>query len=255
MIRAPLSLALLAACAADVPPVPGPEPAAPPVRPPAAPAVTPRELPEGWDRVAPLLFEDALESVLRAGAGPWSEAALADLEQGLRGQGGVAVRAAVLLAHSPDPTATEALIARLEERAVAPARGLDAGDLVAAAALAGRGLESGVPQRLEALAVGGEPHPDLEVRVECARSALAGGRDGVVPWLVKVLRALTPAEADDPPDWERVETLAWAKSRAAEALSRRAGVPCTFRPDASWADQMAQASDLETLLEELLSRE
>ena len=51
----------------------------------------------------------------------------------------------------------------------------------------------------------------------------------VVPFLVRVLRAGTPAEKDDPGDWEPSIHLTWSKHRAAEALSLRAGVPCEFR--------------------------
>ena len=37
-----------------------------------------------------------------------------------------------------------------------------------------------------ALAVASEPHPDFEVRVECAVSALDGGREEVIEFLIKV---------------------------------------------------------------------
>ena len=42
--------------------------------------------------------------------------------------------------------------------------------------------------------------------------------------------------------------MAWAKTRAAEALSLRAGVECTFRPDGSLDHQEEEARRLQALL-------
>lgn len=209
----------------------------------------PRELPEGWEYSPPSVFE-RLVSALTADDSRivWSSAALASLTRVLDQSDGSAVRAAVLLAHSDADRATQILVQRLEQRAPSVSRSLDAGDLVAAAALARRGADLGVPQRLESLALGPRPHPGLEVRVECARSALLSNREAVVPFLLRVLRAGTPAENQDPGDWERVETLFWAKSRAARVLSDRAGVPVTFRPDGSYEHQIEEAARLERLL-------
>ncbi len=253
----PAALVVLVACSAPQSPPTEEEPPptaeeAPVPTPPAEgarPAPAQRELPATWTSASPLAFERLVDSLAAEGGElRWSAPALETLAAALRRQDEVAVRAAVLVAHSADRSATEVLLARLEERAVAPNRGLDAGDIVAAGALAQRTLEADDARRLEALVVGDEPHPDLEVRVECARAALGAGRDAVIPFLLTVLRALTPAEREHPADWERVTTLAWAKSRAAQALSLRAGVECVFRPDGSWEEQMAEAERLEGLL-------
>ena len=243
----------LTACGS--PPEPGPAPIPAPrvwsSRPPRTPREVPwseRDLGQGWDTLDPLDFEALVDEIAGVTAPfRWSATALDHLALGLDRQDGVSVRAAVLLAHSRHDSVVEVLMARLEKREAAPARPLDAGDLVAAAALEGRAAAN-APARLESLATGENPHPILNVRVECARVALRGGRAGVAPFLLRVLRALTPAELTDPGDWERITTMAWAKSRAAEALSQRAGVPCVFRADGSWDDQMAEADRLEGLL-------
>ena len=201
-----------------------------------------QDLPAAWDTTPPSEFERQVAR-LSAGRVAWSAASLDTLRAALAVPDAAAVRATVLLAYDPSTAATEVLIGRLEARAHAPQRGLDAGDLVAAAALDGRGVEA----RLVVLVIGDAPHPDLEVRVECARTALRAGREDVVPFLLTVLRALTPAEREHAPDWERVTTLMWAKSRAGEALSARLGIECRVRPDGSWTDQMAEADRLEGL--------
>jgi hypothetical protein len=201
----------------------------------------PRDLPAAWDQVVPSAFEQEV-AALQAGV-TWTDVALTRLAEALDAQDASSVRAAVLLAYSPDPASTEVLLARLEARGDSGSRSLDAGDLVAAAALAGRGAS--VAARLVPLVVGPRPHPDLEVRVEIARSALAAGREQVVPFLLTVLRALTPAEREHPADWPRVETMMWAKTRAGEALAARLGEVSRVRPDGSWADQMAEADRLE----------
>ena len=251
-------LAALAGCRGDSggsafpPPVEtlpavGPE-AEPPQVMPAFPA---RELPEGWDRVPPRSFEDLLPQVREAGGRfAWSPSALGRLVQALGRADETSVRAAVLLAHSSHPSAVTALLARLEARAVPAARGLDGGDVVAAAALSEAALAANDVQRLVELASGPAPHPVLDVRVEIARSALAHGAEQVIPFLIRVLRAMTPAEADDPPDWERVTTLAWPKTRAAEALGAYLGEARPFPADGSWEDQMRAAERFEELAAE-----
>ena len=202
------------------------------------------ELPADWREVPPWTFARRVGELPEGGV-TWSAAERAELAQALGEVGPNATRAAVLLARDESPEVTRLLLDRLLQHAPAPERALEGGDLVIAAALAGRGVE----EQLIALASGPSPHPDLEVRVECARSALAAGREEVVPFLLTVLRALTPAERDHPADWPRMTTMMWPKSRAAEALSARLGIPCTFRPDGSWADQMAEADRLERLFE------
>jgi hypothetical protein len=120
--------------------------------------------------------------------------------------------------------------------------------LIAAAALQERLGDAELRARVVKLAEGASPHPDLEVRVECARVALGAGSDEVVPFLLRVLRVMTPDEALDPPDWQPVTTLYWAKHRAAQALSLRAAVTIEFLPDASYEDQASQAARLEQAL-------
>lgn len=209
-----------------------------------------RAAPDGWKQAPPATFETIVEEV-RSWSGPWtwSEQAQVSFGAALDSPGSQAVHAAVLLAHDRSPRSFEVLLARLEGRHVAETRELDAGDVVGAAALENLTPGPGQLQRLVALAEGPAPHPDLEVRVEIARSALALGADEVIPFLIRVLRALTPAEREDPGDWPRITTLFWAKSRAAEALTARAGERrVRFRPDSSWEDQAAEAGRLEALL-------
>ena len=223
-----------------------------------------QEPPLAWRSGSVSEFERTLETWQACPPGTeLSASGLADLRAGLSEGGQLAVRAAVLLARSGDARATQVLIERLEERVPAPRRTDDAADVVAAGALAGwpatpddqtkRGTEPpaedrGIGARLALLAAGEKPHPDLEVRVECARSALSRGRTDVVPFLLRVLRAETPTQHLDPPDWERVETVTWAKTRAAEALALHLGVRQELRPDGSFAHIEAEVHRYEKLL-------
>jgi len=202
-----------------------------------------RELAASWDQSGPWDFE---RYALGLGPGSWSTSARRALAEALSGEGERSVRAAVLLARG-GPGDLDALRARLEQRAEETLRHGDAAEVVAAAALARYGAGEVVPLLVE-LADGGRPHPDLEVRVECGAGALDRGRTEVIPFLLRVLHAGTPAELSDPIDWTPVDTLAWSKSRAAEALSRRAGVPCRFQPDGPFADQEREAARLAALL-------
>jgi hypothetical protein len=104
------------------------------------------------------------------------------------------------------------------------------------------------------LVEGKRPHPDLEVRVECARVLLLAGNGAVIPFLFRVLRVQTPDQELDPPDWEPNTTLYWVKFRAAEVLSARAGVPMSFRPDASFEDQAKLARGLAEALDYTVRR-
>ena len=237
MPRLPIAPLLgLALCACEASPA---RPPAQPAAPPAAPRAAPRALPARWDRVPAWDFE---QLVAQLGVGPWEPAARASLALALVPDDQRSVRAAVLLAHGEAPSA-ELLLRHLEAREAEPERGGDAAEVVAAAALA-RSADDGQRARLVALARGPRPHPDLEVRVECAVVALGLGADEVAPFLVRVLRAGTPAERDDPGDWAPQTTLAWVKLRASAALARRAGIANPFNPDASWAAQMAAADAL-----------
>lgn len=213
----------------------------------ASPDEGPRTpLPAGWDTVEPFAFEDLL-----AGLAPGPEPIYFDragrlaLQDALERMDATSVRAALLYAHSRHPKSGARLLKRLKARVVGPARGSDAGDVVAAAALARFPNASELYlDGLRDLAAGRRPHPDLEVRVECAASALALGDDAPIPFLLKVLRIDTYAGSADERDFETSENTAWARGRAAEALSRRAGVPVTFQPDGSIPDREREVARL-----------
>ncbi len=202
-----------------------------------------REAPEAWATCDALSFEAAVDELAAAGDLRWSRGARDEYAKALAQADLSSVRAAVLLALDPGGETTEVLLARLETRSRAGSRGRNGGDIVAATALEGR-MDAGGRERLHALVEGGGAHPDLEVRVECARTLLAVGDERAIPFLFRVLRVQTPDQHLDPPDWEPVTTLFWAKYRAAEVLSARAGVPVSFLPDASYADQAREASRL-----------
>ncbi len=213
---------------------------------------SPVEVRPTWADQSDLAFE-AWAAELASGPTPtWNAASLDALTAGLERSGMDATRAAILLAYDPGQAATERLIATLERRHVAPTRGEDAGDIVAAAALELRPLTRDQRARLQELVVGQPHHPDLEVRIEIAAAALnAPEAQGMAPepdqgvgaFLVRVLRAETPAQQDDPGDWKRTTNLAWAKSRSAQALNRALGLSLECRPDGSWAYQMEVAQE------------
>jgi hypothetical protein len=156
----------------------------------------------------------------------------------------LAVRAAVILGRSRHPASASVLIRRLERRVLGPERFSDCGDTLAAAALARYPDPARYAQRLVPLAVGTRPHPDLEVRVECAATALHAGFTQVIPFLLQVLRIDTYAGLADERDFAVSPTTAWARGRAAEALSAHAGVPLTYRFDGSIAHREAEAAKL-----------
>jgi len=240
-------LALVAAavlgCRTSSAPPPPAEPAVRelPVQEPRVDEVAPaeRRLPADWRERGAWDFEAYVATLERA---PWTAGSRFVLAAALDEQDAGSVRAALLLAWGADAS-RELLLAHLESRQPQPRRADDAAEVVAAAAL-GRWGDPALAAPLARLAAGTPPHPDLEVRVECAAAALDLGETSVVPFLLRVLHAGTPAELEDPGDWPPTETLAWAKSRAAEALSRRAGHPSRFRPDGSFAHQMEEADAL-----------
>jgi len=205
--------------------------------------------PAAWSEMTPAAFERVVLEELRDDrVTPLDPAALAELAAALDGPEETALRAAVLLARSRAGGADEALLARLERRVPSPERPADAVDVVAAAGL----LRFAEPRRfraaLAALAAGPRPHPDLEVRVECAAGALALGDDSPIPFLLAVLRVDTRAGLADQRDFEVSTTTAWARGRAARALSRRAGVETTYHPDASMRERQREAARLADLL-------
>lgn len=191
-----------------------------------------------------------------AGGNGLTEEEVRSIGEQLDGTAHLATRAAVLLGaaadlgQGPSALAQDILLRRLSARQAPASRSENGVDIVAARALAPH-LRPGEPAAaaLAELASGDDPHPDLAVRVECARAALefAQARE-VAPFLLAVLRAETPGEAKSPRTWPRVQTLAWVKTRAAEALSRAGGTDMRFRPDGSWAHQTAEADRLEGLL-------
>ncbi len=263
----PACLAVLAciagaACKARVPTAPPPSlvdwpgPAVPADR---APAVRRDALPElaapaGWADARREDFEAALERWNPAGQpARLAPEALADFSAGLLHDDDRAVRAALLLARSADPQAYETLLRRLEARTPRRADRFPAAEIVAAAALADvpAHLRAPAASRLERLARGDRPHPHLCVRVECAASALRLESRAVQPFLLEVLREGTRAQSPRP-SWTRaeptLEELEWAQTRAAQALSERAGVPCLYRAEASAQDRANEAASLEHLL-------
>ena len=240
-------LALLAIAGASCgTPAPGIRPPSPPPAP-ADPPASANLL--GWDEVSPLAFEELVEAELPDGrVTALGEFQIAGLERALDEQSPLSVRAAVILGRSRTTAAARVLLARLEKRVLGPARNSDAGDTVAAAALLHFPEARRHAERLEALSIGSNPHPDLEVRVECACTALALGRDAVVPFLLVVLRIGTWKGLEDERDFPASDTTAWARGRAAIALSRRAEVPVTYCTDAAIGDRELEVEKLQLAL-------
>ncbi len=229
-------------------PVPAPHverPAPAPVAPPAPQAV---ELPAGWAAVPLEGFSALLEASFPAAEKrTLVPSAFEELSSALRGDDPLALRALLLLARCSDPLASELLLQRLERRA--PARGElgDTLDLAAAAALRELPEARNGASRLESLAYGQRPHPELEVRVECACSALYLGRDKALPFLLAILKHGTRLAVASS-SWKPLGEMGFCQRRAAEALSERAGRPCHFRPLQPLAEREADIRALETLL-------
>lgn len=209
---------------------------------------------EGWREAPRVSFEQALKawnpSLSQHRLKPEDQVGLSIALSGLDE---AAMRAALLLAHSRDPQAAKLLLARLEDRIKGAERNSDGADVVAAASLAAWPEGGRYASALSDLSIGESPHPDLEVRVECASAALARGRTETCAFLLRVLRAGTPAEELELQDWTPKDTMAWAKSRSATALSRHLGVPVRFRADASYQDQLREIAAIESLLGESAS--
>ncbi|MEM9381937.1 MAG: hypothetical protein AAGB93_18420 [Planctomycetota bacterium] len=223
----------------------------------AAGLLTAAEPEEAWRRTSAVAFPEAAAEAL---GGRLDGEAVQRLAADLDGESHeIAARAAVLLGAALADPAVDAAVreeaalvlrVRLESRQSGGARHEIAADVVAARALDARAIESApLAASLASLASGESPHPDLAVRVECASVALAAGRRDVVPFLLAILRAETPDQAKSPRTWERITTLAWVKTRAADALSRAAGLEMRFRPDGSWAHQTEEADRLEAALQ------
>jgi hypothetical protein len=170
------------------------------------------------------------------------------------------IRAALLLAFDSSAPSQTALLIRLERRLAPQERGRQGVEVVCANAMARMPhVENSTLGSLSKLAFGPIPHPDLDVRVECARALLAHvpmSEEGPTPlkardalrFLIKVLRAETPAQVQDAPTWPRIETLAWPKGRAAQELARWHPTEVPFLPDGSWQSQMEWAQAAQTAL-------
>ncbi len=184
----------------------------------------------------------------------WDSTARPALLEASLGFGERALRATLLCAHEgardEAPRISEHFLASLERRQTPPSRGESGNQITQAAALLLRPLTPDQSVRLMALVIGSDPHPDLAVRVECACTLLALKETRVAPFLIRVLRARTPAEKTNPPDWPRIDTLAWVKHRASRSLAEHLGVPDAFRPDGSWQHQIDEALKYERLLVE-----
>lgn len=198
-----------------------------------------------WIEESSAAFEARLRNVDPAG---WSTEFEAALWTALRGEPRGATRAALLLARDPSAATTEGLLKLLEERANYPERPEDAGACTAAAHLAQRELNAVQLDRLEGLALGA-PHPDLEVRTECAIAAFGHGRRAAGRFLIRVLRIDTPSESVEGALTDST-TTAWARGRAATCLSDALGLPRENWTDASLEERERRADELSRLLGE-----
>jgi hypothetical protein len=207
-------------------------------------------LPADWKTSLPGAFEAwALAALPEDRVTPIEKAGMRELQRALDEPDSlVAVRAAVILGRSRYPSCASLLIRRLEKRELGTQRWSDAADTLSAAALARFPNPRRYAPRLVPLAVGSQPHLDLEVRVECAATALHAGFTEVVPFLLQVLRIGTFAGQEDKRDFAVSPTTAWARGRAAEALSAHAGIPLAYRPDGSIAHREAESARLAALL-------
>ncbi len=204
------------------------------------------ELPADWRSVSVPVFE---QRAAEFGPLTLSDSALDELTDALATEDLTNVRAAVLLARSGDVRAKERILIRLEQRVLSSTREGDAGDVVCAASLTDWDLSTEELDRLERLASGAAPHPDVEVRTEIACVLTRNGRKSQIPFLLSVLREGTLAQSEAV-EWERKPQMAWAKSRAAEALSELAGVEIAYQEDGAFSEMAAEAARLEELLKD-----
>jgi hypothetical protein len=261
------SLASLAACSAlraGIAPVEPPNARAleaavrdaPPVETQTPQAPSSFALPDDWSTMSLERFETWVQSALD-GEKPVTieRASMRELKRAIAGFDLTAMRAAIVLARSRDPRAYEIMMEHLEARVVGPERPDDAADVIAAAAMGQVRNVTNLGTRLEDLVVGDKdrklaPHPDLEVRVECACSLLEYKRTRGIGFLLRVLRDQTRAADDSKRDWTPTPHMAWAKSRAAFALSKFLATTDDFRPDGSIEHQEQEAARLEELWRE-----
>ncbi|MCP5023447.1 MAG: hypothetical protein GY930_16965 [bacterium] len=214
-------------------------------------------LPAGWLSGTARDFSDALQRWDLPKVILWDKVSHTQLTQVLLKLGQTpreaeaAVRAALLLSRDHSPPSQASLLTRLERRMLPAERGRQAVDVVCAAALSKfHGLDAGAMGSLQRLVSGRIPHPDLDVRVECARAYLAHipcdpettpplRARNCLRFLIKVLRSETSAQASDPITWPRIRTVAWPKGRAAQEIVRWHPSEIQFQPDGPWKDQIA----------------
>ncbi len=211
-------------------------------------------LPRGWDSLTTPAFEDVLDRWNPSREpGRLDDAALDELRAALEGQSPRSLRAVLLLSASGALEAHEVLRARLERRIRTADTDVPAVDVAAAAAL-GKVLDSTptLGSALEELAIGRRPHPTFAVRVECAVSCLALGRDGgIVDFLLAVLLEGTSDTRRRPASARgaaTIDEMVFAQWRAATALARRAEIDNPYRPEASAVDRVRAAGELERAL-------
>jgi hypothetical protein len=194
-----------------------------------------------------LEFEAFLETVPRHGE--LSEDLYAQLSAQMErdDQAQLAMRAALVLARVETRASATRLLAQLEARHEHPERPADAVDVVAAASLASSpyATDLSIATRLELLADGSEPHPDLEVRTECARTALLLGNRAVAPFLLRLTRLDTPLGLARDGAWHATEFSTWSRNRAAETLAEVLGIACPYRADNHLPGREAAAKALE----------
>ena len=209
-----------------------------------APEFPDTELPTDWLTAEHLTFERMVEELLpHATVARFDDATSATLVSALQDPAS-RMRASILLARSRNPLYAEPLLARLELREQGAERGADAADVVAAAGLAEFAPSEERTARLAALASGENIHPDLEVRVECARTALLHGEDSTIPFLLSVLLIGTHQGRESGEFWPAPLRSAWARERAAEILAWRAGLENRYSADASIGDRERETARL-----------
>ena len=190
-----------------------------------------------WGAESRTLFEARVLSLLAGPAFTFDDANIETLRDALAGESQTgspefALRASLLLAASRSDAADRALLDALELRAPIPARHADAALVAAAGRLSASGL-AGLPARLLGLSIGPNAHPDIEIRTECARAALAHGAADAIEPLLAITRLGTPLGIQRDGNWNTAEFTTWSRNRAAEALAKYAGIPCPYRADAS----------------------
>ena len=254
-------LALTLACASRPAPAPSPRTPhlgwSPGALPTPAQANQPRPSTTAWQSLSPAAFEAWLPSVALSPALPAEELdQLADLAAASNDDAPTALRAALILATLDREPAAARLADLLEARRPHPERPADAADVAAAAYLGTCAFAEtlDLAARLAVLASDAGAHPDLEVRTECARSALFLGRNDVAPFLLRLTRLGTVLGRERDGDWHTHTTTTWSRNRAAEALAERLGIPCPYRGDASLVEREQAARALEAAWRALLAR-